>query len=167
MDFSKQIAEDQRLLLADIRRRIEAALQPFANDLDDFLAVLFQGRLPVDWRQQWHAFVAEAATKGFFVNPKSVVELEEWIEAWARFCGLLPRSDDSIGRNQSGRRQLVGSYDASLARPGCDARGSGAEQQDALVGPPADGKPPQKGAKPRPSTASKRDTPSKSPKVDK
>jgi hypothetical protein len=83
MDFSKQIAEDQRLLLADIRRRVEAALQPFANDLDDFLGVLFQARLPADWRQQWHNFVADAATKGFFVNPKSVVELEVWIEAWA------------------------------------------------------------------------------------
>jgi hypothetical protein len=91
MDFSKQIAEDQRLLLADIHRRIEAALQPFANDLDDFLAILFQARLPADWRQQWHNFVAEAATNGLFVEPKSVVELEEWIEEWARFCGLLPR----------------------------------------------------------------------------
>ena len=110
MDFSKQIAEDQRLLLADIHRRIEAALQPFANDLDDFLAILFQARLPSDWRQQWHSFVADAATNGFFVEPTSVVELEDWIEAWARFCGLLPRGFDFGQReNPSGIRTLLGS----------------------------------------------------------
>ena len=110
MDFSKQIAEDQRLLLADIHRRIEAALQPFANDLDDFLAILFQARLPTDWRQQWHNFVAEAATNGFFVKPKSVVELEEWIEAWARFCGLLPHgSQFGWPNSRSTIRTLLGS----------------------------------------------------------
>jgi len=112
MDFSKQIAEDQRLLLADIHRRIEAALQPFANDLDDFLEVLFQARLPAEWRQQWHGFVAESATKGFFVNPKSVVELEEWIEAWAGFCGLLPNGSEFGWQDRrSGIRTLLGSFE--------------------------------------------------------
>ena len=117
MDFSKQIAEGQRLLLADLHRRIEAALQPFANDLDDFLGVLFQARLPSDWRQQWHNFVAEAATNGFFVEPRSVVELEEWIEAWARFCGLLPRGSEFGQReNPSGTRTLLGSSEHRAAQ---------------------------------------------------
>jgi len=117
MDFSKQIAEDQRLLLADLHRRIEAALQPFANDLDDFLGVLFQARLSADWRQQWHNFVADAATKGFFVNPKSVVELEEWIEAWARFCGLLPHGSGFGHVESPGIRTLLGGQSTERGDP--------------------------------------------------
>jgi hypothetical protein len=164
MDFSKQIAEDQRLLLADLHRRIEAALQPFANDLDDFLGVLFQARLPADWRQRWHNFVAEAATKGFFVNPKSVVELEEWIEAWARFCGLLPRDDlfDRLG-------ELIARRSAAVdRRPIVENQGTGnrgSDEQIALLGYPADSQPPQKEKKPPAADAPKRDKPSPPAKV--
>jgi hypothetical protein len=90
MDFTRQIAARRRRRLENIFRRIEEALQPFAYALDWFLATLFSGRLPSDWRQQWHAFVAEQAALGFTVLPQSVGEIEDWIEAWARFCELLP-----------------------------------------------------------------------------
>jgi hypothetical protein len=88
--LERQILENRRELIKEIYRRIEEALRPFARALDSFLATLFQDRLPADWRQQWHAFIADQATEGFKVNPQSVRELEEWIETWARFCGLLP-----------------------------------------------------------------------------
>ena len=165
MDFSKQIAEDQRLLLANIHRRIEAALQPFANDLDDFLAILFQARLPADWRRQWHDFVAEQANEGFFVKTESVVELEEWIEAWAAFCGLLPRTDGSIGLNELSHRQSVVSEDAPLVGQTRDLSNRGVEEQFAQLSSPADPKPPQKGTKPRLSSAPKSGTPSPSANV--
>ncbi len=101
MDLARKILENRRALLDDLDRRIEDALKPFARALDCFLATLFQARLPADWRQQWHAFVAEQAAKEFFVNPQSVRELEEWIEAWARFCGLLPLEESRIEDAQS------------------------------------------------------------------
>jgi TolA-binding protein len=90
MDFTRQLVARRRRRLENIFRRIGEALQPFAYALDWFLATLFSGRLPADWRQQWHEFVADQATKGFFVAPQSVRELEDWIEAWARYCELLP-----------------------------------------------------------------------------
>ncbi len=90
MDFTKQIEANRRALIADLFRRIEQALDPFAFALDWFLADLFRSRLPADWRGRWHAFVEEQAEHGFFVEPRSVRELEAWIEAWARYCGLLP-----------------------------------------------------------------------------
>jgi hypothetical protein len=90
MDFTDQIEENRRLLIEDILRRIAEALQPFAHALDGFLAVLFRARLPADWRQRWHEFVADQASAGYVVEPGSVRELEEWIEAWAGFCELLP-----------------------------------------------------------------------------
>jgi hypothetical protein len=60
MNFAKQIEYNRRLLVEDIFRRLEAALQPVVDALNDFFAVLFSGRLPVDWREQWHAFIARA-----------------------------------------------------------------------------------------------------------
>jgi hypothetical protein len=160
MDFSKQIAENQRLLLADIHRRIEAALQPFADSLDVFLAELFQARLPVDWRQQWHAFVAEQANEGFFVEAESVVELEEWIEAWARFCGLLPKTRPSLGLNEPSRLRLVVYDDAPLVGPDRGVSNRAVEAQFAQLSSPADRQPPQKGTKPSAASPPKRDKPS-------
>jgi hypothetical protein len=90
MDFAKQIEYNRRLLVEDIFRRLEAALQPVVDALNDFFAVLFSRRLPADWREQWHAFIAEQEAAGYRVSPQSVREFEDWIEAWARYCELLP-----------------------------------------------------------------------------
>jgi hypothetical protein len=165
MDFSKQIAEGQRLLLADIHRRIEAALQPFADNLDDFLAILFQARLPADWRQRWHDFVAEQANEGFFVKAESVVELEEWIEAWARFCGLLPTDDLFHRVGELIAKQFV-AVDRRLTKGNegtSDNRG--AERQIALLGYPGDSQPTREETNPRGLSAPKRDKPSPPAKV--
>jgi hypothetical protein len=107
MDFTKQIMADLLALVEDVQRRLEAALQPFADDLDHFLAILFQARLPTDWRQRWHDFVADQATKGFFVEPQCIVELEDWIEAWARFCDLLPVVQGVPGLSELIAKQAV------------------------------------------------------------
>ncbi len=90
-DFSPAIENNRRALVAEILRRLEAALAPFQRDLDDFLAALFQGRLPGDWREQFHTFLTEQQYRGFTVDPHSAGELEAWIEAWARDCNLLPQ----------------------------------------------------------------------------
>ncbi len=90
MDFAKQIEYNRRLLVEDIFRRLEAALQPLVDAVNDFFAVLFSARLPADWREQWHAIIAEQEAAGYRISPQSVREFEDWIEAWARYCELLP-----------------------------------------------------------------------------
>jgi len=90
MDFVRQIEANRRALLEELFRRIEEALEPFAYALDAFLEKLFRGMLPTDWREQWHEFVDQQAGQGFLVTPESAEEFEEWMEAWARFCKLLP-----------------------------------------------------------------------------
>jgi hypothetical protein len=91
-----KIEANRRALIEDIFRRLEKALEPFADDLECFLAALFQARLPSDWREQWHEFVDDQATKGFTVQPESVVSLENWIEARARLRGRLPVAPSPI-----------------------------------------------------------------------
>jgi hypothetical protein len=98
MDFTRQFEVANQALIDDVLRRLDSALQPFAAALDDFLAVLFSGRLPANWRQQWRQFVAKQAAAGFTVVPESARELEDWIEAWARYCELLPVGE-SYGAN--------------------------------------------------------------------
>jgi len=109
-------------------------------------------------------FLAESATYGFFVNPKSVVELEDWIEAWAWFCGLLPRDDlfDRLG-------EIIARQSAAVDRPlmvGNQATGNrGSEEQIALLSYPANSQPSQKEPKPLAAGAPKRDKPSPLAKV--
>ena len=69
MDFAKQIEYNRRLLVEDIFRRLEAALEPVVDALNNFFAVLFSARLPADWRDQWHAFIAELEAAGYRVEP--------------------------------------------------------------------------------------------------
>src|ERR1700675_1506148 len=90
MDFAKQIEYNRRLLVEDILRRLEAALQPLVDAVNDFFAVLFSSRLPADWRDQWHALIAEQEAAGYRIHPRRVQEYEDWVEAWARYWQLLP-----------------------------------------------------------------------------
>src|SRR5262249_17351510 len=93
MSIAEQFLESQRILVANVLRRVQEALQPFVRSLEEFLDTLFSGPLPSDWRERWHDFVAEQAARGFRVEPKSVRELEVWIEAYAKRRGLLPRRE--------------------------------------------------------------------------
>ena len=111
-EYVREWEDIYRALVKEVLRGIEFALQPFANNLDAFLAELFSARLPSDWRERWHAFVAEQAELGFFVEPVSVEELETWIEQWARFCGLLPASAAAPEPSAAGHKP-VGSGKAS------------------------------------------------------
>ena len=114
MDFTKQILENRRALIEDLFRRVEIALQPFAYELDCFLEELFRSILPRNWRQQWHDFVIQQETKGVLVDPSSVVELEEWIEVWAKYCELLPLSETQLVSLVSNQRVTA---EAFLAQP--------------------------------------------------
>jgi hypothetical protein len=112
MDFSKQIEYNRRLLVEDIYRRLEAALQPLVDAVNDFFAELFASRLPVDWRERWHALIAEQEAAGYRIDPRSVQEYEDWIEAWARYCELLPVEETQAslpigGHWFAGARQVV------------------------------------------------------------
>ena len=119
MDFARQIEGNRRALLDDIDRRVEAALQPCASDLNDFFDNLFQTTLPTDWRGRWHNFVAEEATKGFFVESKSADELETWIAAWAEYCGLLPFETGSPSQDtEDDARDTPGGPARKHAQPG-------------------------------------------------
>jgi len=89
-EYVREWEDRRRALVNELLLSIEHALQPFANSLDAFLAELFCARLPSDWRERWHAFVAEQAELGFHVDPESVRDLEDWIEQWAAYCELLP-----------------------------------------------------------------------------
>jgi hypothetical protein len=89
-----QIEANRRALIADVLRRLEEKLWPFQYALDLFLATLFQSNLPDDWRERLHTFVDEQEAEGFTVDPKSLAELELWIEAWAADCDLLPGSSE-------------------------------------------------------------------------
>jgi hypothetical protein len=100
-EYVREWEERRRALVNEVLLSIEHALQPFANNLDAFLAELFSARLPSDWRERWYAFVAEQAELGFLVEPESVDELETWIEQWARFCGLLPEKAVAMCVNMS------------------------------------------------------------------
>jgi hypothetical protein len=90
LDFSSQIEDNRRALIADVLRRLEEQLWPFHYALDAFLAQLFKAVIPHDWREKFHAFIAEQKAKGFKIAESSVSELETWIEAWAKDCKLWP-----------------------------------------------------------------------------
>jgi len=126
-EYVREWEDVYRALINEVLRGIEFALQPFAHSLDAFLAELFSARLPSDWRDRWHAFVAEQATLGFFVDPVSIRDLEIWIEEWAEYCGLLPIeelvSERSVSFAESfaaeeGERPFVITYTPDVSGPG-------------------------------------------------
>lgn len=90
MDFSNLIEDNRRELITDVLHRINDKLRPFHESLYAFLADLFLGILPHDWREQWHTFIAEQEAEGFTIAQSSIAELETWIEAWAKDCKLWP-----------------------------------------------------------------------------
>jgi hypothetical protein len=89
MSFSSLIEHNRRQLVFDVFRRIEKFLEPFEASLDTFLVTMLASQLPADWREQWHAFIAEQKATGFTVLLESVRQLEAWIEAQAKRRGLL------------------------------------------------------------------------------
>ena len=120
MDFSKQLEANRRALIEDIFRRVETALRPFVDSLDVLLSGLAQGRSPADWRNRWHDFLADQAALGYCVEPKSARELEDWIEAWAAVCGLLPSTiEENNARADLGER----------GRPGFSLQSSGPREE--------------------------------------
>ena len=96
MVFASLIYNNRLALLECLDHRIEEALRPYHEALDEFLRVLFQSTLPSSWRARWHAFVDQQAAEGFTTDPKSVREMEAWIEAWAKFCGLIPAEEHDL-----------------------------------------------------------------------
>ncbi|MGD9720828.1 MAG: hypothetical protein AB7O59_14150 [Pirellulales bacterium] len=100
MDYTQPVRENRENLLSELDRAIAKVLAPLEQALDAFLALLFRGKLPLDWREQWQAFVAEERASGFAIESDSSQEMEVWINAWAEFCGLLP-AETGTGSEQT------------------------------------------------------------------
>ena len=55
--------------------------------------------------------------EGRTAEPHCVREMEEWIEAWARFCDLLPRGTNGVSQLQTARRSSPTTATSAASRP--------------------------------------------------
>jgi hypothetical protein len=95
MDFYKQFQEHNRVSVLELKAEIETRLRPYWYATNTLMGALFRGRLPANWREQWRATCAEQADQGIITDPKSIQEIEDYLEAWAKFCGVEPRDNHS------------------------------------------------------------------------
>jgi hypothetical protein len=72
---------------------IEDELHRFLHPLEDWMTDLVNRPLPPDWRQQLHAYLDEQHAEGFEIAPEHRPILENHIESWAAFRGMLPRDE--------------------------------------------------------------------------
>jgi hypothetical protein len=93
VDFSRQFIYDNEDIVRDLKHDIESRLRSYWDALTWFFGELFKARLPNDWREQWHAVVAEQARRGYITDPQSVRDVEEYIAAWAKYCELEPKEE--------------------------------------------------------------------------
>jgi hypothetical protein len=85
-----EVAQLLREIYNDGRRRCEKDLQHFVDALDEWLDELFERRLPANWRDLMHDFLAEQEPKGYSIEPENLPPLEDYILNWAEYLGLLP-----------------------------------------------------------------------------
>jgi hypothetical protein len=78
------IEANKRALLEDLIQLIEEALQPFAEDLREFLERVRGGQFGSDWRDAFHVFVETQADAGFYIDADSVTRLVQLMESWER-----------------------------------------------------------------------------------
>jgi len=78
------IEANRRALLADLKQLIEEALQPFADDLREFLERVRAGQFGGDWRGAWDTFVETQAEAGFNIDAESASRLVQLMEGWER-----------------------------------------------------------------------------------
>ncbi len=90
MDYYKQFQEHNRVAVFELKGEVETRLRPYWYAQNTLMGSLFRGRLPANWREQWRATCAEQAEQGIITDPKSIQEIEDYLEAWAKFCGLEP-----------------------------------------------------------------------------
>lgn len=76
------IEANKRALLADLKQLIEEALQPFADDLREFLERVRAGQFGSDWRRGWDTFVETQADAGFNIEADSANRLVQLMESW-------------------------------------------------------------------------------------
>lgn len=78
------IEANRRALLADLKQLIEEALQPFADDLREFLERVRGGAFGPNWRDAWDTFVETQADAGFNIEADSASRLVQLMESWER-----------------------------------------------------------------------------------
>jgi hypothetical protein len=86
------IETNKRALLADLKQLIEEALQPFADDLREFLERVRARQFGPDWRRAWQNFAETQANAGFTIEADSDTRLVQLMESWerARMAGRAP-----------------------------------------------------------------------------
>src|SRR5262245_27204500 len=95
MDYDKQFQEINRVSVLELKAEVETRLRPYWYAQNTLMGTLFRGRLPVNWREQWRATCAQQTEQGVITEPKSIQEIEDYLDAWAKFCGLEQREGRS------------------------------------------------------------------------
>jgi hypothetical protein len=75
------IEANRRALLEDLKQLIEEVLQPFADDLREFLTRVRAGQFGNEWRSAWQDFVATQAEAGFNMDADSIGRLVQLMES--------------------------------------------------------------------------------------
>ena len=119
MDQIRQCKDLLRALFREAWLEMERESRVFLDPLQQWVNDLVQRRLPIDWREQLASFLWPWEDEGFRLTPQSVRNLEDWIEAWAHFRGLMPRANELINAESEGQDlmpQAVLKADTSLPR---------------------------------------------------
>jgi hypothetical protein len=98
------IEENRRALLNNLRQLIEEALQPFADDLREFLQRVRGGQFGSEWRGAWQTFVETQADAGFNIEADSVSRLVRLMESWEQQSPGARASEPTRIAIQSGGR---------------------------------------------------------------
>ncbi len=75
---------------SNVTHRGKQQLRHVAVAVGEWSERAFSGPLPLDWRAEYRAVLADQAAQGRRATPASAQALEDWFESFAQYCGLLP-----------------------------------------------------------------------------
>jgi A nuclease of the HNH/ENDO VII superfamily with conserved LHH len=78
-------------ILREFRHLVQAEVERFTYELENWVNGLIMEPLPADWRKRTAAFLLHWEQEGYQLSPQSVATLDRWIEAWAAKRGFLPK----------------------------------------------------------------------------
>src|SRR3954468_11154254 len=127
------IEANKRAMLQNLMQLIEEALQPFADDLREFLERARAGQFGSEWRATWQSFAETQAEAGFNMDADSIGRLVQLMESWQqqRAQGALRASGPTRIAVQAGDHAQHDS--PSSMRDVIDATGATAPARIALL----------------------------------
>ena len=93
MNLASLVDELLSRLWTQLMYLIEDELHRFLHPLEDWMTDLVNRPLPADWRRRLHSYLDEQHAEGFEIAPEHRPILENHIESWAAFRGMLPREE--------------------------------------------------------------------------